>query len=144
MKIKFCYDNVKYRLKHNRELKQIIKKIITEEKKSAGDLLYIITNDRSIRKINKEFLKHDYFTDVISFSYIEEGILNGEVYISIDTVRINAHNYKVSLLNEMARVIIHGTLHLCGYDDGTEAQKREMSILEDKWLKKLTESVNGF
>jgi rRNA maturation RNase YbeY len=84
--------------------------------------------------MNKEFLKHNYYTDVIAFGYNENKIVNGEIYISINTVKINSHNYKVSLRNELIRVMIHGTLHLCGYKDDKDENKASMKDIEDRWM----------
>ena len=134
MKIKIFYDDVKYRLENVKKIKELIIKVIRNEKKIPGDLNFIITDDDNIRKINKEFLKRDNFTDVIAFDYGLGNKINGEVYISIDTVKFNANNYKVSLNNEILRVIIHGTLHLCGYRDKTDEEKMEMHGLEEKWM----------
>lgn len=99
-----------------------------------GDLNFIITDDNNIREINREFLKHDNFTDVIAFDYGSNTKVNGEIYISLDSVRINANNYKVSLKSELLRVILHGTLHLCGYTDKTAEERQIMHNMEDKWM----------
>jgi len=135
LSIKVFYDETNFRLKGWRKIKQLIEKVIAKEHKISGDLNFIITNDKNIRSINIEFLEHDYNTDVISFDYCSGNVVNGEVYISIDTVRSNSLNYKVSLNNEVLRVIIHGVLHLLGYDDKTEEEKRVMKGKEDLWLK---------
>ena len=134
MKINIFYHEVKYRLKNASKIKELIIKVIRNEKKIPGDLNFIITNDGNIRKINKEFLKRDIFTDVIAFDYGLDEKVNGEVYISIDTVKLNANNYKVSLKSELLRVMIHGTLHLCGYQDKTDEEKQEMHKQEEKWM----------
>ena len=123
---------------------KIIEKVIGKERKVLGDLNVIITNDQKLRKINVQFLEHDYNTDVITFNYNVGNVINGEIYISIETVQKNALNYNVGLRMELIRVIIHGVLHLVGYDDKTEEQKREMTVMEDMWLKIYEERVNGF
>ncbi|MCU0460489.1 MAG: rRNA maturation RNase YbeY [Bacteroidales bacterium] len=143
MKINIFYDQVKFRLRLSKKVKKLIEKVIREEKKTPGDLSFILTSDENIIEINREFLKHDYFTDVIAFSDNKENIINGEVYISVETVRNNANNYKVSLKEEILRVIIHGTLHLCGYDDKKMKGKMIMREKERKWINIANKLVYG-
>jgi len=134
LRIKIFYDDTKYRIRKVKEKKQLIIKVIRKEKKIPGDLNFIYTNDENIRIINKEFLKRDNFTDVIAFDYSVKKIVSGEIYISVDTVKINSNNYEVSLHREILRVMIHGTLHLCGYDDKNDRERSVMRELEDFWL----------
>jgi len=103
----------------------------------SGDLNFIITDDITVRKINIQFLEHDYNTDVITFNYNEDDIINGEVYISLDSVKLNSSNYNVSLDEELNRVIIHGVLHLVGYDDKSKENKVVMREQEDLWLNEI-------
>lgn len=135
MNIRIYYDNVNFRIRSWRKIRKLIEKVISKENIISGDLNFILTNDSVLKKINNEFLKHNYNTDVISFNYDDQSNLAGEVYISIDTVKRNAKNYKVSYRNEMIRVIIHGVLHICGYEDRNDIEKREMRKQEDFWLK---------
>ena len=134
MKINIFYDEVKYRLENAGEIQELIIKVIRSEKRIPGDLNFVLTSDGNIRELNKEFLKRDNFTDVIAFDYVKDYTINGEVYISLDTVKFNANNYKVSLKSELLRVMIHGTLHLCGYQDKTDEEKQEMHKQEEKWM----------
>jgi len=134
LSIRIYYDEVIFRLKGSRSVLKKLDKVVTGEKKITGNLSYIITSDENLKQINIEFLEHDYFTDVITFNYNEGNIINGEIYISIDRVRENSENYKVSLQEELLRVIIHGLLHLTGYDDKTDFERREMRSREDYWL----------
>jgi rRNA maturation RNase YbeY len=134
LSIRIFYDEIKFRLKRSGKALQIINKVIEKEKKVSGDLNFIFTNDTVLREINRKFLEHDYFTDVIAFNYNAGEIINGEIYISIDTVKRNSINYNVSLNNEVLRVMIHGVLHLTGYDDKSESEKNRMHLIEDKWL----------
>ena len=135
MSIQIFYDNIYFRVKNWRSIKKLIEKVISEEGKISGDLNFILTNDDILKGINIQFLKHNYYTDVISFNYGDNNIITGEIYISIDTVKRNANNYKISYNTELIRVVIHGVLHLCGYDDSNEKEKKKMKGLENFWLK---------
>lgn len=137
MKIKIFYDKVKFRLRRSKQVLNIIEKVIRTENMDPDDLIFIITVDKEIRRINKEFLNHNYYTDVIAFSYNEGNILRGEVYISLETVKRNSINYKVSLREELIRVMIHGALHLCGYDDRSDEEREVMFQKGESWILEL-------
>jgi probable rRNA maturation factor len=136
LSLRIFYDNTSFRLLGWKRAKSIIEEVIRNELRVSGDLNVIITNDESIREINMKFLNHDYYTDVIAFNYNEEDVIKGEIYISIDTVRRNAIEYKVHLREEVLRVIVHGVLHLIGYEDSTDEGKEEMRRKEDFWINK--------
>jgi probable rRNA maturation factor len=135
LRIKIFYDEIDFRVKNWKKVKKLIEKVILEKEKIPGDLNFILTNDRTLKDINKTFLKHNYKTDVISFDYGNDDFVSNEIYISIERVKANAKNYKVSYDNELLRVMIHGALHLTGYNDQNEREKDGMKRLEEKWLK---------
>lgn len=134
MSIKIYYDQTACKVKGWRKIARLIDEIIINAGKETGEINVIITNDENLRKINIQFLEHDYYTDVITFNYNDDKRINGEIYISSDTVRSNSHDYMTSVNNEMTRVIIHGVLHLTGHNDKSDEQRSEMRRLEDNWL----------
>lgn len=135
MKIRIYYDKIKYRIRRTGELKKFLEKVITGENKIPGDLIFILTNDESILEINRKFLNHDYTTDVISFKWSEGKIIDGEVYLGFETICRNAALYEKGVKEELIRVMIHGTLHLCGYMDENTADREIMFRLQEKLLK---------
>ena len=110
--------------------------VIKEEGFSLGELSFVFCSDTYLLDINMEFLEHDTLTDIITFDYNLGNEINGEIYISIERVRENAQEYGATFLNEFARVLVHGTLHLCGMGDKSETEQEEMRSREDYYLNK--------
>jgi rRNA maturation RNase YbeY len=126
LNIKIFYDDVKFRLRGSGEIRIFLQKVIRDENKIPGDLNFVFTGDAKLLEINREFLKHEYLTDVIAFENNDGDKINGEVYISIETVKRNSGLYSVRMKDEVIRVMIHGILHLCGYDDKSERLRKKM------------------
>lgn len=137
MSIRIYYDDVKFRYKGWNKIKRLVAEILNTENRTAGEINFIITTDEKLKSINVEFLEHNYFTDVITFNYNDDRIVNGEIYISIDTIRHNSAEYGETIQSELSRVMIHGVLHLVGYDDKSDQEKIVMRQKEDFWLKNL-------
>lgn len=137
--IRFFNNEVKLSINNKLLLKRWIKQIASTYNKEVGDLNIIFCSDEKLLEINRQFLKHNYYTDIITFDYCSVDILNGELYISIDTVKANATDYKETFTNELHRVIIHGVLHLCGFDDHSNKQKHVMRGKENEALKLLND-----
>ena len=104
------------------------------EVRRLGDISVIFCSDNYILDVNIKYLGHDYFTDIITFDYCEGDRLSGDLFISIDSVRENAVHYGTEFEDELNRVMVHGVLHLVGYDDHTAAEKKEMRAKEDYYL----------
>lgn len=116
-------------------LKTFLSSLFAREKKRLGELTYIFCSDDYLLEINRQFLQHDYYTDIITFNLAEPGHpIQGEVYISIDRVRENARQYNSSINRELHRVIFHGALHLCGYKDKKKGEEAMMRKMEEKYL----------
>ena len=142
MSISFNKADKNATLANRAALKAFIEKAIKKEGLHIETLQYIFCSDKYILGINKSYLQHDYYTDIISFDLSEtKGKLIGEVYISIERVKDNAKTHKTSLKEELLRVIFHGALHFCGYKDKKPADIKKMRAQEDKWLKSYLKSL---
>ena len=135
MAVNFLFSEIRITLSERERLKLFIEAVFKRNKKKLRSLTYIFCSDPFLLEINKQFLKHDDYTDIITFnlSYPAKDI-EGEVYISTDRVRENAQNLAIPLKEELHRVIFHGALHLCGYSDKTKNEKQRMRSAEDKCL----------
>lgn len=102
--------------------------------RKVGKLNYIFCNDERIIEVNREFLGHDYYTDIITFDYSEPGVVSGDMFISLDTVLSNSVKFRTSYDRELMRVIIHGVLHLCGINDKGPGERAVMEAAEEKAL----------
>lgn len=133
--ILFFYNTVQPYLPHRAQLKLFIAKLFLAERKKLQSLNYIFCTDDFLLDVNKAYLNHDFFTDIISFELASKKEPTiGEIYISVDRVRENAKNLGCSFKEEIHRVIFHGALHLCGYKDKTVAEQNKMRNLEDQYL----------
>ncbi len=135
--ISFFTPTIKFDLQHRRTLKNWLKSVAESEGKRVGEVSVIFNSDEELLQLNREFLQHDYYTDVITFDYTTEDLIGGDIFISVDTVRANATEYKQAFDDELHRVMVHGLLHLCGYPDKTPAQQKAMRAREDLYLRKL-------
>jgi len=117
-----------------REITAWVKKVAASYGKNVGEIAYIFVNDEEILRVNKEYLQHDYYTDIITFDYCENDTLSGDLFISLDTVRSNAEGLGVPYEQELHRVIIHGILHLCGINDKGTGERAIMEAAENKAL----------
>jgi probable rRNA maturation factor len=124
-----------YPLKNRLLLKHFIERVFKKEKTRLSEISIIFCDDQYLLNLNKQFLKHDYYTDILSFPLSAPGEpLIAEIYISLDRVRENASNADVTVKEELHRVIFHGVLHFCGYKDKTNRETQLMRKTEDKYL----------
>jgi probable rRNA maturation factor len=135
-KVCFFFDGVRITLQNRGLLKKFIERIFRSHKISLASLNYIFCTDKRLLEVNREFLSHDYYTDIITFNMSDPGEpIQGEIYISTDRVRDNAELMGVSIKDEIHRVIFHGALHLCGYGDKSDKEIQLMRKKEDDLLR---------
>lgn len=133
-KVYFFFEKRDFLLNHRSELKQFIEMVFKREKKKLKTINYVFVSDKRLLEINRQFLNHDYYTDIITFELSHTMETEAEVYISIDRVKENAKIQKTSFKEELLRVIFHGALHLCGFADKTAKDKIKMREKEEEYL----------
>ena len=136
--IHFTNDNIDMPNIDFPQVERWIKRTAAQYGFSVGELNYIFCDDEKILAVNQEFLQHDYYTDIITFDYTTRTRVNGDIFISLDTVASNAEQVGTTFNHELHRIIIHGLLHLTGQADKTPETKAQMTAKEEDALKKLT------
>jgi len=133
--IHFFFPYNQFTLKNRELLKSFISQLFRKEKKTLGSLQYIFCSDEFLLDINRQYLRHDYYTDIITFDLASPGApVEGEIYISAERVKENAKLLCSTITEELHRVIFHGALHLCGYKDKLKAEKEIMQQQENRYL----------
>lgn len=138
MAISFSLET-KYNLKSRTLIKKWLKQIIENKGYKLGTLSYILCDDDYLLEINKQYLQHEFYTDIITFDYVENGVINGDIFISVDRVKENAASFGVSEREELMRVFAHGVLHLSGLKDATSEEASQMRKDENESLELLKE-----
>ena len=133
--ITYQAENVRFPNIKKRETTAWIKAVAASYGKKVGEIGYLFCDDEKILEVNREYLGHDYYTDIITFDYDEGETLNGDIVISLDTIRSNAELFHKDYDEELHRVIIHGVLHLCGQNDKGPGEREQMEAAEDKALR---------
>ncbi len=143
MPVRFFSESIHFNLKNKRAVTAWIKQVIECNDRKPGHINIIFCDDNYLLQINQKFLRHNTFTDVVTFQYHEQKSepVTGDIFISIDRVRENAEELQKVFDNELHRVIIHGILHLCDYKDKSPAQKKKMKEAEDRYLNMLYASL---
>lgn len=132
--ITYNSENITFPKIKRRETTAWIKRVAAAHGKKVGEIGYLFCDDEKILEVNREFLQHDYYTDIITFDYCEDDVLNGDLVISLDTIRTNAEQQGTEYNEELHRVIIHGILHLCGINDKGPGEREIMEAEENKAL----------
>jgi rRNA maturation RNase YbeY len=139
--ISYNSENVKMPKIRKRDTSAWIKQVAASYGRKVGEVGYLFVDDEKILEVNNEYLGHDYYTDIITFDYDEDDIINGDLVISLDTVKSNAELFNKPYEEELFRVIIHGILHLCGINDKGPGEREIMEAAENKALE-MAKSVN--
>ncbi len=135
MAITFQAEKIRFPNIKRRDTKSWIKLVAENYNKKIGDINYLFCNDEKILEVNREYLSHDFYTDIITFDYSEGNKISGDIIISLDTVRSNSQKFNTNFSEELHRVIIHGILHLCGVNDKSEEEEKAMRQAENNALK---------
>ena len=138
MEITFQSEGVEHPQIDEAKITSWIKSIAKKYNKETGEISYLFCDDEKILEVNKEYLKHDFYTDIITFDYSEGNIISGDIIISLQTVESNSQMYKTNFTEELHRVIIHGILHLSGLDDSFEEEEKAMRDAENNALEMLS------
>ena len=134
--INYFFEDTNFKFNKRRATSKWLKSAIALENKKLGDISIIYCSDDYLLEINKQYLSLDYYTDVITFFYCEGDLISGDIFISVDTIKANAEEYGASFENELCRVMVHGILHLIGYDDDCESNQLIMRQKEDFYLER--------
>ena len=132
--VRYFSEDIKFEFKDKLSNNRWLRFVASSEVKKLGGINIIFCSDNYILDVNMKYLQHDYFTDIITFDYCEGDVLNGDLFISIDSVRENSVFYGTQFTDELLRVIVHGILHLIGYDDHSEEEIKLMRSKEDYYL----------
>ena len=132
--VSYFFENTDFKLKGKTRIKQWLKLVAESEIFTLGNVSVIFCSDNYILDINQRYLQHDYYTDIITFDYTEGTKISGDLFISVDSVRENSIEYGTEFEDELHRVIVHGILHLIGYDDHSEEDIKVMRAKEDYYL----------
>jgi rRNA maturation RNase YbeY len=134
MAIAYYAEEVKLPAIKKKAVGDWIRKVASLYGKRTGDISYIFCSDEKILEVNKQYLQHDYYTDIISFDYTEGTKISGDLFISLDTVKSNSENFGTDYTEELHRIIIHGILHLCGINDKGPGEREIMTQKENEAL----------
>lgn len=132
--INFHSEDISFTLVSKKKIRDWVTQAIQNEKLETGAISYIFCSDEYLHKMNVKYLNHDTYTDIITFDYSDNKLISGDLFISYDRIKQNAKSFKNSVKNELHRVMIHGVLHLCGYGDKTNEEKKIMRSKEDYYL----------
>jgi rRNA maturation RNase YbeY len=140
MSIQYFNEDIAFPKVKKRITSNWIKQVIFLEEKRVGDISFIFCSDEYLLSVNRKYLNHDYYTDIITFDDVEGNVINGDIIISVDRVKENSIEFQTSFENEIHRIIIHGVLHLLGYKDKVKKDKILMTQKEDLYLKLFNDS----
>ena len=138
MKISFFREGGTFPTMKRDKIRDWVRQVAADYDKQIGEINYIFCSDEKILEINREYLQHDYYTDIITFDYSESNCISGDLFIGTETVKSNAEKFGTPYEEEFSRVIIHGVLHLCGQGDKTPEERSKMQQKEEQALKILT------